>query len=155
MVFTFEGLQSVNLSQLATYSQKHCSIRNILISKTWYGFECLTAIWQGFISTLPDAIPDRKHFLSIIDDCIIHSSREGYLSHLMALTKALIRNGLKISPRKCQLFKQKFTYTQLIKDKTPYTTPLRSKVDAKWLEPNKPAKKCKVFYVKNLDDSNL
>ena len=78
---------------------------------------------------------------------MIHSKRKDHLTHLIALLKALIRNGLKISPRKCQLFRQKLTYmgqTLLIKVNTPCITPLRSRVDAiQRLEPPKTPKECK------------
>ena len=56
------------------------------------------AIWQTFINKVLDEIHDRKCFLAIMDDCMIHSERK---DHLIALLKALIRNGLKISPQKC------------------------------------------------------
>ena len=104
-----------------------------------------------------------KHFLAIMDDCMIHSKRKDHLNHLIALIKALIRNGLKVSPRKCQLFQQKLTYmcqTLLIKVNTPYNTPLGSRVDAiQRLEPSKMPKVYKKFsglinslsmYLKNL-----
>ena len=84
-----------------------------------------------------------------MDDCIIHSKSKDHITHLIALLKALIRNGLKISPRKCQLFQQILTYmgqTLLIKENTPCITPLRSMVDAiQRLEPPKTPKECKKF----------
>ena len=76
-----------------------------------------------------------------------HSKRKDHLNHFIPLLKALIRNGLKISPRKCQLFQQKLTYmgqTLLIKENTPCITPLRSRVDAiQRLEPPNTPKECK------------
>ena len=95
--------------RLSTESQKYCGIT------PYYGSDsclyqrlgmCLSvspAIWQTFINKVLDEIPDRKHFLAIMDDCMIHSNRKYHFNHLVALLKALIRNGLKISPRKCQL----------------------------------------------------
>ena len=80
-----------------------------------------------------DQIPDRKHILAIIDDCIIHSKRKDHLAHLIGLFKALMRNGLQISPRKCHLFQWKLSHmgqTLLVKENTPCITPLRSRVDA-------------------------
>ena len=60
------------------------------------------------------------------------------------MLKALIRNGLRISLRKCQLFQQKLTY---MGQKThPALHLLRSRVDAiQRLEPPKTAKECKKF----------
>ena len=80
---------------------------------------------------------------------MIHSKRKDHLTHLVALIKALIRNGLKISPTKCQLFEQKLTYMGqkiLIKENTPCITLLRSRVYAiQRLEPPKTPKECKKF----------
>ena len=49
----------------------------------------------------------RKNHLAIMDDCLVHSKKKDHMSHLINLFKALIRNGLKISPKKCKLFKTK------------------------------------------------
>ena len=90
--------------------QKYCGITLYYGSDTYLyqrlgmGLSVSPAIWQTLINKVPDEIPDRKHFLAIMDDCMIHSKRTDHLTHLIALLKALIRNGLKISPRKCQLF---------------------------------------------------
>ena len=56
-----------------------------------------------------------------------HSKRKDNLNDLIALLKALIRNGLKISLKNFQLFTQKLTYvgqTLLIKENTPCITPV-------------------------------
>ena len=80
---------------------------------------------------------------------MICSKRKDHLNHYIAWLKALIRNGLKISPRKYQLFQQTLIYmgqTLFIKENTPCTTPLRSRVDAiQGLEPPKTPKECKKF----------
>ena len=48
----------------------------------------------------------RKNYLAIMDDILTHSNREDHTGYLIDLFKDIIRNGLKISPRKCELFKQ-------------------------------------------------
>ena len=103
----------------------------------------IQTVWQTFINKILDEITERNHFLDIMDDCMIHSKRKDHLNHLMALLKALIRNILKISAKKCELFRYKLTYmghTLMIKGKTSYITPLRSRV-----EPPKTPKECKMF----------
>ena len=93
--------------RLSTESQKYCGITPYCGSDTYLyqrlgmGLSVSPAIWQTFINKVLDEIPNRKHFLAIMDDCMIHSKRKDHLIHLIALLKALIRNGLKISPRKC------------------------------------------------------
>ena len=80
---------------------------------------------------------------------MMHSKRKDNSKLLVALLKTLIRNGLKISPRKYQLFRQKLSYmgqTLLIKENTPCITPLRPRVDAiQRLEPPKTPKECKTL----------
>ena len=72
------------------------------------------AIWQNFIQKVLQEIPDhRKNHLAIMDDCLMFSEKKTYLKHLTDLFKALIRNGLKISPRKCKLFKKSLVYMDI------------------------------------------
>ena len=51
--------------------------------------------WRTLINMVLDEIPDRKHILAIMDDCMIHSKRKDHLTHLIALLKALIMNRLE------------------------------------------------------------
>ena len=96
--------------RLSKESQKYCGITPYYGSDTYLyqrldmGLSVSPAIWQTFINKVLDEIHDRKHFLAIMDDCMIHPKRKDHLNHLITLLKELIRNGLKISPRKCQLF---------------------------------------------------
>ena len=140
---------------MSAESQKYCGITpyygsdTSLYQRPGMSLNVSPAIWQTFISKVLDEILNRKHFLAIMDDCMIHSKRKDPLSHLMALIKVLIRQGLNISPRKCQLFQQKFTYMcqiLLLKDNTTCITPMRSKTDAiQRLELPKTPKECTRF----------
>ena len=84
-----------------------------------------------------------------MDDCLVHLKKKDHLSYLIDLFKALIRNGLKISPKKCQLFRKKLVYmgyTLLIEDGLPKITPLKTRIDAIMkLDPPKAPKNCKQF----------
>ena len=76
--------------------------------------------------------PQTKHHLAYMDDCLVHSKKKDHLYHIVALLTALIKHGLKISPKKCVLFRTSLTYmghTLMVKDKVPYITPLKSRVD--------------------------
>ena len=55
------------------------------------------------------------------------------MAKLEDLLKALLENGLKISPKKCQLFKTELQYmgnTIFIKVKRVYIKPLRNRIEA-------------------------
>ena len=84
-----------------------------------------------------------------MDDCLVFSKKYNHLKHLTDLFKALIRNGLKISPRKCKLFKTSLVYMGhqvSIIDGIPHITPVKSRVDAiVKLDPPKSLKNCKQF----------
>ena len=46
-----------------------------------------------------------------MDDLILFSpSKESHMNKLKAILKALLKNGLKISPKKCQLFRTSLQY---------------------------------------------
>ena len=142
--------------RLSKKSQKYCGITpyygsdSYLYQRLGMGLSVSPAIWQNFIQKVLQEIPNyRKNHLAIMDDCLVHSKKKDHLSHLINLFKALIRNGLKISPKKCKLFKTKLVYMGhqlLIEDKTPKITPMKSRVEAilKLNAPKTP-KGCKQF----------
>ena len=114
------------------------------------GLSVSPAIWQNFIQKVFQEIPDhRKNHLAIMDDCLVFSKKYDHLKHLTDLFKALIRNGLKISPRKCKLFKTSLVYMGhqvSIIDGIPHISPVKSRVDAiVKLDPPKSPKNCKQF----------
>ena len=114
------------------------------------GLSVSPAIWQNFIQKVLQEIPDhRKNHLAIMDDCLVFSEKKTHLKHLTNLFKALIRNRLKISPRKCKLFKKSLVYMGhqvTIIDNIPHITPVKSRVEAiVKLDPPKSPKNCKQF----------
>ena len=80
---------------------------------------------------------------------MVHSKISDHMGFLVRLFKALIRNGLKISPKKCQLFKTDLIYmghTMLIEEGLPKLKPLKTRVEAILkLEPPKTIKDCRSF----------
>ena len=73
--------------RLSTDSQKYCGITPYYGSDTYLyqrlgmDLSVSLAIWQIFINKVLEEIPNRTHFLAIIDDCMIHSKRKEYLNH--------------------------------------------------------------------------
>ena len=60
-------------------------------------------------------------------------TKKSHIAKLEDLLKALLKNGLKISSKKCQFFRQELQYmgnTIFIKDKTVCIKPLRSRFEA-------------------------
>ena len=85
-----------------------------------------------------------------MNDLILFTpSREAHMNKLEDLLKALLKNGLKISPKKCQLFKTSLQYMGIeifIENKKVCVKPLRSRVEAiPKLQPPKTPKGCRSF----------
>ena len=142
--------------RLSRKSQRYCGITPYYGSDTYLyqrlgmGLSVSPAIWQNFIQSVLSEIPShRRHHLAIMDDCLVHSKKSEHMKHLIDLFKALVKNGLKMSPRKCQLFKTKLVYMGIqiiIEDKIPTIVPMKSKIDAIVnLDPPTCPKHCKSF----------
>ena len=68
-----------------------------------------------------------------MDDCLIHSKFADHLQDLINLFESLIKNGLKISPKKCQFFCTQIVHMGLkflIHQGKPSFTPMKDKCDA-------------------------
>ena len=85
-----------------------------------------------------------------MDDLLLFTQSEiTHLSKFKDLLKALQRNGLKIFPKKCQLFKTELQYmgnTIFIKDRRVCVKPLQSRIEAiQKLKPSMTSKGCRSF----------
>ena len=77
-------------------------------------------------------------------------SKRSYIAKLEDVVKALLRNGLKILPKKCQLFRTELQYmgnTIFIQDRRVCIKPLRSRLEAipKLQPPMTTVKGCRSF----------
>ena len=76
-----------------------------------YGYEVLPmglgtspAIWMTHVNFLLDSMPDKEKVIAIMDDLLIHSSRRKHFQLIENLLITMKTNGLKLSPKKNQLF---------------------------------------------------
>ena len=76
-----------------------------------------------------NCLQSRKHCEAIMDDLLLFmSSKRSHMDKLEDLLKALLKNGVKISSWKCQLFKTNLHYMGneiFIQDKRVFVRPLR------------------------------
>ena len=85
-----------------------------------------------------------------MDDLLLFTpSKKSCIAKLEDLLKALLKNGLKVSPKKCQLFRKELQYmgnTIFINDKRVCVKSLRSRLEAiqKWILPMT-VKECRSF----------
>ena len=85
-----------------------------------------------------------------MDDLLLYTPlKKSHRAKLEDLLKALLKNGLKIPPKKCQLFKRELQYmgnTIFIKDRRVCIKPLRSRLEAiQKLQPPATVKGCRHF----------
>ena len=85
-----------------------------------------------------------------MDDLLLFiPTKTSHFAKLEDLLKALHKNGLKISPKKCQLFKIELQYmhnTISVKSKRVCVKPLRSRIEAiQKLKPSTMIKGCRSF----------
>ena len=83
-----------------------------------------------------------------MDDLLLFTpSKESHMNKLEDLLKALLKNGLKVSPKKCQMFKTSLQYMGneiFIENKKVCVKPLRSRLQAiQKLQPPKTPKGCR------------
>ena len=85
-----------------------------------------------------------------MDDLLLFTpSKESHMNKLEDFLKALLKNGLKISPKKCQLFKTSLQYMGnkiFIQNRKVCAQPLRSRLELiQKLQPPITAKGCGSF----------
>ena len=113
------------------------------------GLSTSPAIWQTFINNILRQIPNKNRHIAIMDDCLIHSKFADHLQDLINLFNSLIKNGLKISPKKCEFFSTELVYMGLkfLKHNgRPSFTPMKDKCDAiRHLDPPRTVRNCRKF----------
>ena len=114
------------------------------------GIVCAPQIWKDYITLILAELEEKKRYIAIMDDLLIHSTKVAHWKLLeQLLLKSMCKNGLRLSPKKCQLFKIQLTYVGnefSINKRTMTITPLRSRTEAinKIPTPKTP-KQCKNF----------
>ena len=75
------------------------------------GLNISPSIWQSYINAILDCLQSRKYCEAIMDDLLLFTPSKGsHIAKLEDLLKTLLKNGLKISPKKCQLFRMNLQY---------------------------------------------
>ena len=114
------------------------------------GLNISPSIWQSYINAILDCLQSRKYCEAIMDDLLLFTpSKETHTNNLEDLLKALLKNGLKISPKKFQLFKTSLQYKGnkiFIYNRKVCVQLLRNRLEAiQRLQPPKTPKGCRSF----------
>ena len=113
------------------------------------GIACAPQIWMEYITLIMAELEQKNKYIAIMDDLLLHSTKAAHWKLLEQLFVSMCKNGLKLSPRKCQLFRTKLTYMGnefVISKRTMTITPLKSRTEAIGKIPTpRTAKQCKSF----------
>ena len=108
------AFHSIGLSE---DSKRHCGIllyfgsASYIYQRIPMGWNISPSIWQSYINAILGCLQSRKHWETFMDDLLLFTpSKRAHMAKLEDLLKALLRNGLKISPKKCQLFNTELQY---------------------------------------------
>ena len=126
--------------RLSENSRKYCGIlpyfgsSSYLYQRMPMGLSISPSIWQSYINAILDCLQSKKFCEAIMDDCILLTpSKQSHINKLEDILNALLKNGLKISPKKCQLFKTSLQYMGneiFIENKKVCVKPLRNRLEA-------------------------
>ena len=142
--------------RLSENSRKYCGIlpyfgsSSYLYQRIPMGLIISPSIRQSYINAILDCLQSRKFCKAIMDNLILFTqSKESHINKLEDILNALLKNGLKISPKKCQLFKTSLQYMGneiFIQNKKVHVKPLRNRLEAiQKLQPPKTPKVCRSF----------
>ena len=128
-----------HLMRLSEYSKRYCGILPYFGSALYIyqrmpmGLNISPSIWKSFINAILECLQSRKYCKVIMDNLLLFTpTKKVHISKLEDLLEALLKKGLKIYPRKCQLFKSELQYMgniTFIKDRKVCVKPLRSRVE--------------------------
>ena len=148
-----DAFHSLHLSEK---SQRYCGIlpyfgsASYLYQRMPMGLNVSPPIWQMHINTILNSLQSRKYCEAIMDDLLLFTpSKKAHMDKLEDFLRALRKNGLKISPKKCQLFRTELQYmgnTIFIKERRVCVKPLHSRlVVIQKVKAPTTAKQCKSF----------
>ena len=98
------------------------------------GLNIPPTVWQSYINPILSCLSSKKYCETIMNDLLLFTpNKQTHFEKLIDLLRALHKNGLKISPKKCQLLKTELQYmgnTIFIKKKRVCVKSLRSRLEA-------------------------
>ena len=94
--------------RLSENSRKYCEIlpyfgsSSYLYQRMPMRLNISPSIWQSYTNAILDCLQSKKFCEAIMDDLILFTpSKESHMNKLEDTLNALLKNGLKISPKKC------------------------------------------------------
>ena len=140
---------------LTENSKEYCGILHYFGSPIyWYevllmGIACAPQIWMDYITLILGELEHKAKYIAIMDDILVHSTKAEHWLLIEQFLQSMVKNGLRLSPKKCQFFKTNLVYMGnefVISQKNIMVTPLKSRTEAivKIPTPRTP-RQCKSF----------
>ena len=105
--------------------------------------------WIQYIGFVMEKMPYPQNYIAIMDDLLVHSKEEDHMDRILDMLKALIEHGLKLSPKKCQFFRDELVYMGNVfktSDDGITITPIKTRQEAILNTPTPTTpKECKSF----------
>ena len=105
--------------------------------------------WIQYIGFVMEKMPYPQNYIAIMDDLLVHSKEEDHMDRILDMLKALIEHGLKLSPKKCQFFRDELVYMGNVfktSDDGITITPIKTRQEAILNAPTPTTpKECKSF----------
>ena len=78
------------------------------------GINISPSIWQSYMNAILDCLETRKHCKAIMDDLLLFTpTKKAHMEKLEDLLKALLKNGLKISPKSASYLRQNYNIWEM------------------------------------------
>ena len=156
VLFVLDLKDTFHSLRLTENSKKYCGIlpyfgsTSYLYQRMPMGLNISPLVWQSCINAILNCLFGKKYCEAIMDDLLLFMpDKQTHFEKLVDLLQALCKNGLKISPKKCQLFRTELQYmgnTIFIKERRVCVKRLRSRLEAiKKLQPPATQKGCRSF----------
>ena len=142
--------------RLSENSKQYCGIlpyfgsASYLYQRMPMGLNISLSIWQSYSNAILECVQSRKYCEAIMHDLLLFMpSQKSHKAKLEDLLKALLKKGLKISPKKCQLFGTELQYmgnTTFIQERRVCVKLLMGRLEAiQKLKPPTAVKGCRSF----------
>ena len=102
--------------RLSENSKRYCGIlpyfgsMSYLYQRMPMGLNISPCIWQSYINMISDCLQNRKYCEAIMDNFLLFTlSKRSHMDKLKDLSKALLKNGLKISLNEMPIVQNQFT----------------------------------------------
>ena len=93
---------------LTKKSKEYCGILPYLVVQfigmkcCQWGYACAPQIWMDYITLILGEFEDKAKYITIMYDLLIHSTKAEHWLLVEQLLQSMIKNGLRLSPMKCQ-----------------------------------------------------